>query len=70
MEESDCCDTGYIHFCQYIFIHFVLFRFAKYSKPQKRAFIDQQNDHVTCHVIKIIRQGKMSSFIIREKSAG
>ena len=32
MEESDCCDTGYVLF-PYIFIHFISFRFAKYSKP-------------------------------------
>ena len=31
MEESDCCDTGYIHFSTFLFISF---RFAKYStKP-------------------------------------
>ena len=35
MEESDCCDTGYIHFSTFLFVsfRFVLFRFAKYSKP-------------------------------------
>ena len=36
-EESDCCDTGYIHFSTslFILICFISFRFAKYSKPLK-----------------------------------
>ena len=29
-EELDCCDTGYVHFSTWLFI---LFCFAKYSKP-------------------------------------